>query len=141
MRIESAKARTWGVRIAASILFLATHLSCGPLADSATTVEEVATNLELRTVPPGSRTSERTGPDRTQWGAEWSWEFKPDRSWEEYKSWVVPKMSPEFKFLRNSESRLVFSRMLEGDAHSVIIERLRNSDWILIRVTFVSFAD
>ena len=141
MWLARAKAGTWEVWLATSILFLVTHLSCGPHAGPATTVEEMAANLELRTVPPGSRPSARTGPERTQWSAVWSWEFRLDRSWGEYQSWVASRMNPEFKVLRKCESRLAFSRMLEGDAQSVVIEHLENSESILVRVTFISFAD
>jgi hypothetical protein len=51
-----------------------------------------------------------------------TWEIETDMSWEAYSGWVVPRLA-EFRQRPSPDGTLQFTRALESDSYSLVLEQ------------------
>jgi hypothetical protein len=116
-------------------------LGCRSSSKGTASFEDSAIAIEARTVPPGSTALVQTGPVRGKWDVRWELEFETGWDWETYKRWVRPELEPEFRLLKETEARLTFGTTLDGDAQTVILQRIAGSGRTRIQVSITNYPD
>jgi hypothetical protein len=123
------------------LLVAGTALGCHSSSETIASLKDAAVAIEARTVPRGSTSLVQTGPVRGKWDVRWELQFETAWDWETYKKWVRSQFEPEFRLLKQSETRLIFSRTWNGDAQTVIITRLEGSSRARIQVSVTNYPD
>jgi hypothetical protein len=111
--------------------------ACGRQEGGRDYADKLATEVERRTIPPGAsrvslvRSEMKPCVIRAQWTFATLW----DRA--RYGEWLKTKLLPEFSEVED----LTFSRHVNGDAHSVVIETLPEQDSLHVQVTLCAYPD
>ena len=125
----------------AALLIAGTALGCHSSSEVTASLEGGVDAIRARIVPPGSTALVRTGPVRGEWDVRWELEFETGWDWETYKKWVRSQLEPEFRLLKETQARVIFSRTLRGDAQTVTITRLEGSSRARIQVSVTNYPD
>jgi hypothetical protein len=98
--------------------------------------------LQERTLPPGAKILNLTGPTEDEWGQKARWELETEMTWQTYKTWVSRELLREgFRADSVQESGLILRKPLPGDALTLNVEKLSNSPRLHVRVTFTALPD
>jgi len=62
-------------------------------------------------------------------------------NWADYAAWVGARLETHFETLGHSGSELVFTRHVNGDVHTLVIEKVEPGDTLRTRVTLESYPD
>jgi hypothetical protein len=116
-------------------------LGCRSSSGDSANLEHAAEAIASRTIPPGAKALVRTGPIRGEWDVRWGLEFETEWDWETYKKWVRSQLEPEFRLLKGTQAQFVFSKAFRGDAQSIIIDRVSESDSTRVRVSITNYPD
>jgi hypothetical protein len=123
------------------LLVAGTALGCRSSPESTASLEGGVDAIKARIVPPAATALVQTSPVRGEWDVRWELEFETEWDWETYKKWARSQLEPEFGLLKETKSRLVFSRTFHGDAQSLVVERLSGSSRTRIQVSVTDYPD
>jgi hypothetical protein len=93
-------------------------------------------NRAIERTVPGEQKPYSSGLERDRWSASASWEFDSSWAWPQYTEWVTGRLSPAFERIESTDDVLVFVRVLDGDTHTIRLERIQQGPPIRIRGTF-----
>jgi hypothetical protein len=116
-------------------------IACGGRNGASDYADNVATEVERHTVPPGafglsfSRSVMKPCVIRSEWTFATSW----DRA--TYAEWLKAQLAPRYTVIRDALGRLEFSRHDGGDTHSLTIEAPSVGDGLHVRATLCVFPD
>jgi hypothetical protein len=121
--------------VAACALSVWTTLpSCTQKIDSDTYLQQQASELQQRTLPPDSRLVNQHPLTHQGLGASASWEFESSYAPDAYKSWVTGRLQPDFQVRETANSRLLFSKDAQGDVETLSLETAASSGTLHVAV-------
>src|ERR1043166_420667 len=94
---------------------------------------------ELRSLTAPSGASVRSDSSPCTTGLAWSFTTR-GRS-QDYSKWVRAQLSTRFAELPSSPNRLAFSRHVQGDMQSLVIEAVPRQDSLLVRAALCVYPD
>jgi len=115
--------------------------SCTPKIDSDAYLQQEASELQQRTMPPDSRLVNQHLLTLQAWGASASWEIESDDGPGTYKSWVTSRLRPDFQVRETANSRLQFSKDAHGDVETISIETASSSGTLHVAVKLEIYPD
>ena len=128
--------------IAACILSVWISLpSCTSETDSDAYLQQEASDLQLRTMPPDSRLVNEQPLSLRESGASASWEFESDYAPDAYNRWVTGKLRPNFQVREAANSGLRFSRYAHGDVETLSVEAASSSGTLHVAVKLEIYPD
>jgi len=116
-------------------------LSCAPKIDSDTYLQQEVSDLQRRTIPPDSRRINQHSFTRRELGASASWDFESDDAFDAYKSWVTSRLRPDFQARETINSRLRFSKDVQGDVETLSLETASSSGALHVAVKLEIYPD
>ena len=128
--------------IAASVLSAWVTLpSCTPKIDSDTYLQQEASDLQQRTLPPDSRLVNQHPLTHQGSGASASWEFDSNYAPDTYNRWVTSRLRPDFQVRETANSRLRFSKYAHGDEETLSVETASSSGTLHVTVKLEIYPD
>ena len=112
--------------------------ACGRPVGTSDYATRLAADVERRTMPPGASSVSRARSEmkpcviRTRWTFATLW----DRA--RYGEWVKAQLLPEFSEVGDD---LTFSRHVNGDGQSIVIETRPEQDSLRVQVTLCAYPD
>ncbi len=115
--------------------------SCTPKTDPDTYLEQEASDLQRRTIPPGSRLINQHPLTFQGLGASASWEFDSNYAPDAYNRWVASALKPDFQVRETTNSRLRFSKDALGDVETLSVETASSSGTLHVTVKVEIYPD
>jgi hypothetical protein len=128
--------------IAASALSVWIALpSCAPKIDSDTYLQEEVSQVQQRTLPPGSRLVNQHPLTLQELGAYASWELDSNYAPDAYIRWLTSGLRPDFQVCATANSRLQFSKYVHGDEETLSLETASYSGTLRVAVKLEIYPD
>ena len=128
--------------IAACVLSVWTTLpSCAPKIDSDAYLQQEASDLQQRTLPPDSRFVNQHPLTHQGLGASAGWEFDSNYAPDAYNRWVTSRLRPDFQVRETANSRLQFSKYAHGDEEKLSVETASSSGTLHVAVKLEIYPD
>ena len=115
--------------------------SCTPTFSSDMSLQQEASEIQHRTLPPGSRLVKQRPLTFQAWGASASWELESDYGPDAYKSWATSRLRPDFQVRETANSRLRFSKDAQGDVETLSLETALSSGTLHVEVKLEIYPD
>jgi len=115
--------------------------SCTPKFNADMSLQQVANELQQRTLPPGSRLVNQRPFTVQVWGASASWELESDDGPDAYKSWVTRRLRPDFQVRETANSHLRFSKDAHGDVETLSLEMVSSTGTLHVAVKLDIYPD
>jgi hypothetical protein len=119
----------------------ATLPSCTPNSDSDTYLQQQASELQRRTLPPDSRLVNQHPLTHQGLGASASWGFESNYGPDAYNHWVTNGLRPDFQVRETANSGLRFSKYAHGDEETLSVETASSSGTLHVTVKLEIFPD
>lgn len=107
----------------------------------ATTTSHRVASLRERTIPPGAKLIDLTGPTEDDSGLKATWELETDMAWDAYTAWLAGQVSDDFEAEPGQESRLIWRQALPGDSLTLSFEPLSSQPPLRVLATFIGRPD
>lgn len=124
-----------------AVLLAGGLLSCNSRSNVEQDFGQEVQMLERKTTPSEAEVIARSGPVRSNWSVTASWEIQTTLGRAEYSKWVISQLQPEFKVLREDDSRITFSKHEDNDIHVVECQFTPTKDKLHVQVTFTAHPD
>jgi len=118
-----------------------TLASCAPKIDSDAYLQHEAGDIQLRTLPPGSRLVNQRPLTLQGLGASADWELECAYSPDEYRSWVTSRLRPDFQVHETHNSQLRLSKDVHGDVETLSLELVSSTGTLHVVVKLEIYPD
>jgi hypothetical protein len=115
--------------------------SCAPKPNSDMSLQQEASDLQQRTLPPDSRLVSQHPLTRQGRGASASWEFDSNYAPDAYNRWVTSRLRPDFEVRETTNSHFRFSKYTHGDEETVSVETASSSGTPHVAVKLEAYPD
>jgi hypothetical protein len=115
--------------------------SCTPKIDSGTYLQQEASEIRQRSLPPDSRLVTQRPLALQGLGASASWEFESNYAPDAYDRWVTSKLRPDFQVRETANSRLRFSKDAHGDVETLSMEMVSCTGTLHVAVKLEIYPD